>query len=219
MGLLSRLRSRPTSTSSSAPSDVSSAGSQPGAASRPEGDGPVALEDRTGPGGQGSPGSNQGKTEPMSTATDDPQGFDTPSLASMNLGANDAQAPGHPAAQASAPSCGASGPLSGAASLDATGRLLPDRGLPGGDAHLAPGLQGATPAGEAAGVDLAAGGAAMRTNPSADGPSGPHGEDPSGPGDAGPSPAVGDGPLAGSSEQLPVVQGIRRPDHGGSDEA
>lgn len=222
MGLLSRLRSRPASTSSAAPADRGSAGQQPGAPSQPEGDGPVTLEDRTEPGGQGSPDTNQGKTEPMSTANDDSEGFDTPSLASMNVGANDAQAPGHPAAQAPGSPSAASSPLGSRSGKDAgsggaTGQLLPagglpGEGLPGGAAHHAPGLQGATPAGEAVGVDVAAGAAAMRTSPSAGGPAGPHGEDPSGSGDTGPSPAVGDGPLAGSSEELPVVQGIRRPD-------
>ena len=220
MGLLSRLRSRPTSTSSAAPSDASLAGQQPGAPSQPEGDGPVTLKDRTEPGGRGSPDTNQGKTEPMSTTNDDSEGFDTPSLASMNVGANDAQAPAHPAAQAPAPSSGAIGPLgssgSEAGSGHATGQVQPGGSLPGGEAHHAPGLQGTTPAGEAVSVDVAAGAAAMHTTPVAGGPAGPHGEDTSGSGDAGPSPAAGDGPLAGSSEELPVVQGIRRPDPDGT---
>lgn len=229
MGLLSRLRSRSASTSSAAPSEAGPTGQQPGAASQPEGDGPVTLEDRTEPGGLGSPDTNQGKTEPMSTADDDSEGFDTPSLASMNVGANDAQAPGHPAAQAPASSSGASGPLrssgggagSAAGSGDPTGQVPPGGGHPGGgptagDAHHAPGLQGATPAGEAATVDVEAGAAAMRTTPGGDGPAGPHGEDSSGSGDTGPAPGTGDAPLAGSSEELPVVQGIRRPEPDGA---
>ena len=37
-----------------------------GQVSQPQGDGPVTLADRTAPGGEGSPDTNQGKTEPMS---------------------------------------------------------------------------------------------------------------------------------------------------------
>lgn len=138
----------------------------------------------------------------MSPTTEHPEADGAPPLASMNVGADDAQAPGHPAAQAAVSARGASSTAS---------ELGPGAAMAQGDAHHAPGLQGVTPAGESAGVDLDAGAAAMRTTASDGGPSGPHGEGSSGTGDAGPSPAVGDGPLAGSSEELPVVQGVRRP--------
>ncbi len=77
---------------------------QPGDASEPEdttGDGPVTLEDRTAPGGQGSPDTNQAKVEPIPVDehAPDPQApREAPSLASMNVGANNPQAPSHPAA-------------------------------------------------------------------------------------------------------------------------
>lgn len=74
---------------------------EPGAASRPEdvaGDGPVTIEDRTEPGGQGSPGANQGRTEPVSPATEHPEPRAVPDLDSMNVGSADPQAPSHPGA-------------------------------------------------------------------------------------------------------------------------
>lgn len=54
------------------------------------GDGPVTLENRVEPGGEGSPGSNQAQTEPMQPAG-------PPALDAMNVGAADPQAPSHPA--------------------------------------------------------------------------------------------------------------------------
>jgi hypothetical protein len=196
MGLLSRLRSRSSSDASSAPE-----GQQPGAASQPEGDGPVTLEDRTEPGGQGSPDTNQAKTEPMAPETGHPEAPGAPSLASMNVGAGDAQAPSHVGAQP--PSAGSDSSTSTATE--------PGADSAGGYAQRAWGRQGATPEGEAVGTDVEAGASALRQGAGAAGPGGPHGEEPSGAGDTGPSPAVGDGPLQGSSEELPVVQGVRRP--------
>ena len=76
----------------------------PGEASQPQdtqGDGTVGLGDRTEPGGQGSPDTNQGKAEPLpaSAHEDDPRApREAPDLESMNVGANDPQAPSHPAA-------------------------------------------------------------------------------------------------------------------------
>lgn len=66
---------------------------EPGDVSSPldtTGDGPVTLPDRTEPGGQGSPDTNQGKAEPLPMAE--------PS--SMTVGSGDAQRPSHPAALA-----------------------------------------------------------------------------------------------------------------------
>lgn len=62
---------------------------EPGEVSSPQdtqGDGPVTLSDRTEPGGQGSPGSNQAKAEPLAV----------PDLDHMNVGGADPQAPRHP---------------------------------------------------------------------------------------------------------------------------
>ncbi len=58
----------------------------PGESSQPQdtrGDGPVDLDDRTEPGGQGSPDTNQAKTEPRPV---DPE---APELESMNVSVND----------------------------------------------------------------------------------------------------------------------------------
>jgi len=79
---------------------------QPGAASQPEdlvGDGPVTIEDRTEPGGQGSPDTNQGKTEPLSPTTEHPEPMGAPDLDTMSVGVTDPQAPRHPGAAGSDP--------------------------------------------------------------------------------------------------------------------
>ena len=78
----------------------------PGDVSQPEGDGPVTLSDRTEPGGQGSPDTNQGKTEPMSAQPDHPEPLAAPDLDTMSAGAaGSAQAPSHPAAAATRAAC------------------------------------------------------------------------------------------------------------------
>ena len=67
-----------------------------------EGRGPVTLEERTKPGGQASPDTNQGKAEPMPpTAGDaDPDApLAPPPLEDMNVGAADPQTPSHAAAR------------------------------------------------------------------------------------------------------------------------
>jgi len=73
---------------------------EPGAASQPEGDGPVTLGDRV---DGGAPGANQSKTEPMSPTPDHPEPMGAPTLAEMNVGAADPQAPNHRAAKARPP--------------------------------------------------------------------------------------------------------------------
>ena len=180
---------------------------EPGAASQPEGDGPVELSDRTKPGGRGSPDTNQATAEPMSPTPDHPQPAAVPTLAEMNVGSADPQSPSHPAGLTPAP-----------VAADASAQGLPGRSggstdaepqvLPSGTAQRVPGSAGEAPAGEDFGVDLAAG--AANTDPGG-GPGdrvGPTG----GPGDTGPSPATGDAPLEGSSEEQQVVTGVRLPD-------
>ncbi len=97
-----------------------------GDASQPQdtrGEGPVTLEGRTEPGGQGSPDTNQGKAEPEATVEHeaDPRAErEAPDLSSMNVGAADPQAPSHPAAgrQPSHPSHPSSESVSRAPSTD-----------------------------------------------------------------------------------------------------
>lgn len=164
-------------------------GTEPGAPSQPAdttGDGPVTLGDRTEPGGQGSPDTNQAKAEPIAEAAPEPA--ESPELSSMNVGAGDPQAPSHPAA-AAAPMAWLSSEPSGG---------LPD----GGASHKAPGLQGTTPAGEAVESDVAAG--ARRMDPQLAEPL-------EGQGDPGPSPAAGDGAAPGTSEEHGIASGSRLP--------
>ena len=93
--------------------------SVPGDESRPEdtrGDGTVELSDRTEPGGQGSPDTNQGKPEPGPAAEHeaDPRAErPAPQLSDMTVGSADPQSPSHPAARDTGgvdPGRGAAGP-------------------------------------------------------------------------------------------------------------
>ena len=179
------------------PDDDAPTETEPGAPSQPTdttGDGPVTLGDRTEPGGQGSPDTNQAKAEPIAEAARESE--EPPELSSMNVGAGDPQAPSHDAAVAlpSAPSS-----------------PEPTVGPPGGTSHKAPGLQGTTPAGESVESDVVAG--AQRMDPqvaepletvSADGGN-------QGQGDPGPSPAAGDGASPGTSEEQGIARGSRLP--------
>jgi len=210
---------------------------QPGAASQPEdtaGDGPVTLADRTEPGGQGSPDTNQAKAEPMSPTTEHPEPMAAPDLDSMNVGGADPQAPRHPAALGSGPSAtggyaaepaGAaptdlSGPGSpveaqrptvdgGASTGRAPGPEVPAQGT-SGTSHRAPGLQGATPEGESVETDVQAG--AARTGPqpldSTPGLSPGQGDDQG-------VPSSGSSPSPGTSEEHRIVSGIRLPEGDG----
>jgi len=203
MSLFSRVRSaRRPAERAAAPAAEPAVGQAPppGAPSQPEGDGPVRLADRTEPGGEGSPDTNQAKAEPMSPSDHpDPEG--APSLSSMNVPATDPQAPSHAGAAA-----GGQARVVAPAGSDEPGA---------GTSHRAAGLQGTTPPGESVETDVVAGAAAMQAPVApAGGPDGPHGESSSGSGDAGPAPGPGGTPLAGSSEELPVVQGVRRPAEG-----
>ncbi|MCW2614832.1 MAG: hypothetical protein JWN08_1826 [Frankiales bacterium] len=198
---------------------------EPGAASQPEGDGPVTLDDRTEPSGQGSPDTNQGRTEPMSPTPDHPEpAVDLPTLDQMSVGSADPQAPSHPAAGgALSPATAGSPPqrLSGPGSdvddqrpvIDtqtstgaSTGPLQPESQT-SGTASRTPGSLGEVPAGEAVDTDVVAGASRMA-------PQGPGAREPlsSRHGDTGPSPATGDGPAPGTSEDHAIVTGVRMPD-------
>ncbi len=163
--------------------------------SEPTGDGPVTLEQRTEPGGQGSPDTNQGKAEPLSPTPDHPEPLAVPQLSDLNVGAGDPQAASHPAAAARA--------HTGAASLarGAGGVTAGPDAHPEGTAHRAPGQQGATPAGESTEVDVEAG--AARATP-ADGAT-------SSAGDPASVPGTGSQSLAGSSQTQEPVDGVRLP--------
>lgn len=175
---------------------------------RPEdkdGDGPVTLEDRTEPGGQGSPGSNQSKTEPMSPTGTHSEPLAVPDLADMNVGAADPQAPGHPAAAGSGPS------VTGGYAHEPVGQVPTGTEKPvqhtSGVSHRAPGLDGITPDGEAVETDVQAGAARM----------GPQALDSTasespGQGDDASVPIPGDTPSPGTSEEHRVVAGIKLPD-------
>ena len=64
--------------------------------------GPVTLDERTKPGGQASPDTNQGKAEPMPATAgeaDPTAALPAPELGDMNVGADDPQTPSHVAAR------------------------------------------------------------------------------------------------------------------------
>lgn len=207
---------------------------QPGEASQPEdtqGDGPVGLSDRTEPGGQGSPDTNQARTEPLAPATEHPEPLAAPDLDSMNVGGADPQAPRHPDALRSGTSetgsysaslpgeqpTGLSGP--GTApdatrpevdTTTSTGRAPgPEQPvqLSSGTAHRAPGMHGTTPEGESVTTDVHAG--AARMGPQA--VDSTAGESP-GQGDDASVPSSGTAAAEGTSQEHRVVAGIRLPE-------
>ena len=217
MGIFSRRKDRRTD-------DV-------GEVSQPQGDGPVTLSDRTAPGGEGSPDTNQGKTEPMSPTPDHPEPLAAPSLEEMSVGAAAAQLPSHPAAAPLSPPgsygggalgdqpMGLGGP--GVVPSDdrpqvdtetSTGRAHGPTGpvqQSSGEAHRAGGLNGVAPAGESIETDVEASATRMGAAPpdAVPGLSSGHGET-----GASPAPGPGDAPLLGSSESQPKVEGIRLPE-------
>jgi len=201
-----------------------------GAASQPEdtsGDGPVTLSDRTEPGGQGSPDTNQAKTEPLAT-TEHPEPLGAPDLSSMNVGAGDPQAPRHPAA------LGSSTSMTGGYAYEPAGRQPTGMSGPGtrpdaerpdvdtststgrapgpeqpvqatsGTAQRAPGSLGETPDGEAVGTDVQAGAARM-------GPRAVDGRDRLSPGQGNDQsvPSSGTAAAPGTSQEHRIVSGIR----------
>lgn len=205
------------------------AGDEPGSASEPRdttGDGPVGLEDRTEPGGQGSPDTNQAEAEPMPSTPGhrDPGAELTPPLlAEMNVGAGNVQLPSHsvvPTPQGPLPGEQPTD-LGGAGTVPSEDRPVPDLAASTGRAtgpeqpvqsedgtsHRAPGLQGDTARGEAVGSDVHAGAARMQ---------GKTGDastpDLGAPGDSAGVPASSSTASAGTSEELTAVQGVRLPD-------
>ena len=195
-----------------------------------EGEGPVTLEDRT---GAGSPGSNQGKTEPLSPNGTHSEPLAVPDLDSMNVGGADPQAPRHADALRSELSdtgafahepageqpTGLGGP---GTTPDATRPVVDTTTSTGrapgpeqpvqktsGTAHRAPGLDGTTPDGESVTTDTSAGAARMGPRP-LDSTSG----DAYGPGQGDdqsvPTSAVA--PAEGTSQEHDVVAGIKLPD-------
>jgi hypothetical protein len=200
-----------------------------GHVSQPEGDGPVTLAGRTEPGGEGSPDTNQGRTEPMSPTPDHPEVLAVPEPSDMSPGAADPQTPSHPDAAALSPAGSYAG---GAVGDQPTGLggpgQTPDATRPGidpststgrahgpvhpvetgsGTAHRVPGLQGTAPEGESVESDTEAGATRMGDLP----PDAVPGEV-SGHGDTGPAPATGDAAAPGTSETQPVVEGVRLPE-------
>ena len=177
---------------------------EPGAPSQPEGDGPVTLDDRTEPGGAGSPDTNQGRTEPLSPTPDHPEPAAVPALSDMNVGSADPQAPSHPAALGRTPGSDAS-PAPAAGGGGAGGQGAGGAAVGGaGQAQRAPGSLGVVPAGESVETDVTAGAARMAGPGDRPGLSSGHG-------DTGPAPDSGDAPLEGSSEQQQIVTGTRSP--------
>ena len=195
------------------------------------GEGPVTLEDRIEPGGQGSPGSNQAKAEPLSPTGQNPEPLAVPDLDSMNVGGADPQAPRHPDALRSetSPTGGyaheAPGEQPTRLSADGT---TPDATRPvvdtttstgrapgpeqpvqlsSGTAHRAPGIDGQTPEGESVTTDTSAGAARM----------GPQALDSTagrspGQGDDASVPTSGTAAAEGTSQEHRVVAGIKLPE-------
>lgn len=189
--------------------DANDAADQPGAASQPEDiadDGPVTIEDRTEPGGQGSPDTNQARTEPMSPTPEHPEPRAAPDLDSMNVGGADPQAPRHPAAQGSGTS--ATGSYAGSTGR-APGPQAPERQA-SGTSHRAPGLQGATPEGESVETDVEAGAARTGPQPLDSTP----GRSPGQGNDHGVA-SSGTSPSPGTSEEHRIVSGVRLPEGDG----
>ena len=200
-----------------------------GEVSQPEGDGPVTLSDRTEPGGEGSPDTNQGKTEPMSATPDHPEPLAAPSLEDMSAGAAAAQLPSHPAAAPLSPTGSYGGGAVGEQPMGLGGPgVVPSADRPevdtetstgrahgptgpvqqsSGEAHRAGGLNGVAPAGESIETDVEGGATRMGAAPpdAVPGLSSGHGE-------TGGAPAPGDAASLGTSESQPKVEGIRLPE-------
>ena len=205
-----------------------------GAPSQPEdvqGDGPVTLEDRTQPGGQGSPDTNQAKAEPMDATGTHSAPLAPPSLDQMNVGGADPQAPHHPDALRSgmSPTGAYAHEPAGQQPTDLSGSgTTPDQTRPHedvtastgrapgpekpvqettGEAHRAAGLNGTTPEGESIDTDVEAGAARMgpQALDSTAGEMPGQGEDQS-------VPSSGTAPTPGTSEEHRIVSGVKLPE-------
>jgi len=185
---------------------------EPGSASSPldvGGGGPVTLQDRMTHGGQGSPDTNQGKTEPIppTPAAPDPAAeLPAPSLGDMNVGGADPQSPSHPAARPrDLPEAGRvegqGAPADDPVAPDSSAGLV---AAGGGTARRAPGSLGVSP--EQQDTDVQAGAVHMQPGgePGAAAP-------PAEPGNAHEVPVPHELPAPGTSQQAPIVQGARTP--------
>jgi hypothetical protein len=247
MGLKDVFRRHPDSSDSSDSSGSSGSGqeapdrdSEPGSVSSQldvEGRGPVSLDERTKAGGQASPDTKQGKTEPMPATPGEPDPnaeFEPPSLDEMNVGGSDAQAPSHPDARLRDAPVASAPPVRvdpGVAPDDERGSYDPDAitKLPegperpaqttGGTARRAPTSQGVSP--EQQETDVQTGAANMRpgggpaaVDAGSDSPHAPGTGDQ--PGDARGVAVPHDEPAPGTSEESPIAQGVRAPEAPGT---
>lgn len=188
-----------------------------------DGSGPVTLEDRTKPGGQGSPDTNQARTEPMPATPGqaDPNAvLEPPSLDEMNVGGADPQLSSHPLGRprdepvATAPVGLADRGVAPADDRpaidpDSTSKLPegPERPAQSsaGTAQRAPGSLGVSP--DQQETDVQTGAANMR-------PGGGPAATPA-PVQAGDSQGVAvphGAPAPGTSEELPIAHGVRAPE-------
>lgn len=192
-----------------------------------EGRGPVTLDERTKPGGQASPDTNQGKAEPMPATPGEPDPsaeFEPPSLDEMNVGGSDAQVPSHPGARLrDAPVATHHAPRveagvapdqdRGSSDPDSTTKLPegPERPAQAteGTAQRAPGSQGVSP--EQQETDVQTGAANMRPGGGPDARPAPVQA-----GDSRPVPVPHEDPMPGTSEESAIAQGVRTPEAPGA---
>lgn len=230
MGIRDLFRRRPSTAPSGTHQSAPTRDEQPGSVSEQtdtSGDGPVGLQDRTAPGGQGLPDTNQGKTEPMPATPGQPDPnapFEPPSLDEMNVGGADPQSPNLPGTRprdvpsATVPPAVLTpgvAPDDDRPALDggSTSKLPegPERPAQSseGVARRAPGQLGVSP--EQQETDVDSGAAAMR-------PGGGYASTPS-PDQAGDSqgvPVPHSVPAPGTSEESPIAHGVRTPGSPGS---
>lgn len=195
--------------------------SQPGAgASSPldlQGDGPVGLGDRTRPDAQGSPDTNQGKTEPIPPTGK--QADPDPDKDATSVGSAPSQLPsppGLPVAPVPAPAAAASdGPRNPGAPPADERPVVDPRTSSGPHGHVtdtpgpsrrAPLSQGESP--EEQESDVTAGAARMSASEGS-ALAGPDGSAAGSGGDAQGVPSLGEISSGGTSEQMAPVQGVR----------
>ena len=215
-------RSSTDAGSESAPTEQAEPGS-PSSQLDGSGDGPVTLEQRTEPGGKGSPDTNQGKTEPLPSTPGhaDPNAeFEPPTLAEMNVGGADPQSPSHGLARdrdvptSTAPVLRTDpgvAPHEDRPAIDPdSGTVLPEGPerpdqVTEGTAQRQPGSAGDSPEQQETDVDTGAANMLPVGGPDSV-PSAVQ------PGDAQEVPVPHEVPMPGTSEQLPVAEGIRSPE-------
>lgn len=203
---------------------------EPGSVSSPldvGGRGSVTLDERTGPQGQASPDTNQGKAEPIPPTPGEPDPaapHAPPSLDEMNVGGGDPQRPSHPAARLRDVPVPAPTPVrkdSGVTPYEE--RPLPDPAsttdLPegperpaqatAGTAQRAPGSLGISPGQQE--TDVQTGAARMEIADAASAVP-PPGQ----PGDAQDVPVPHEIPAPGTSEQSSIAHGVRTPQQPGT---